>query len=140
MEEYNNVTLPGSDINKVYPNGPRFEHNMFVDVSNGWYSPINSTRNNRIIETPYIMNQSTRHYLKSHIHSLNLQDIVKDYVLDYSFVVKYILNKEYQLSPEDGLIDITFVLTYQPHLSEHGILNCDEDEDSIDTFQDYSEN
>ena len=85
------------------------------------------------------MNQSTRNYLKANIYALSLREIVKGYVLDYSFVKKYILNSNYQLTDEDRLIDVNFILKYQPHLAESEIFKNDYDCDSIDDFQTISE-
>lgn len=78
--------------------------------------------------------------LKKHIYGLNLIDILKTQKIDVTFAAKYILNKKYQLTPdEEDNINVDFVIQLQPHISKHllvkELLLYDSDDDSIDNFE-----
>lgn len=60
-------------------------------------------------------NQYDLNILKKNIYALNLIDIIKTQKLDSDFVLKYILNKNFQLTKEEN-ITIDDVLKWQPHL------------------------
>ena len=83
-------------------------------------------------------NKYDRQTLKDNIYSLNLLDILKTQVLDDTFVVRYILNKNYQLSEEEQKINIKTIIKYQPHLSINTLYNrfleYISDDDSVDDF------
>ena len=87
-------------------------------------------------------NKYNRQTLKDNIYSVKLIDILKTQTLDVTFVVRYILNINYQFSKEDQAITIETVLKYQPHLSASQIsiaLNLyDDDDDSVDDFETVS--
>jgi hypothetical protein len=87
-------------------------------------------------------NKYDRQTLKDNIYSLNLIDILKTQILDDSFVVRYILNKNYQLTEEEQKIDITTIIKYQPHLSLTTLYNCFleyvSDDDSVADFDTVS--
>jgi hypothetical protein len=88
------------------------------------------------------MDWSTRKYLKDNIYFLELKYIVENFTLDASFVRKYILNINYQLTKEEESIDIEYVLKHQPHLNEINdtcLFIIDDDNESIDDFQTISE-
>ena len=82
-------------------------------------------------------NKYDRQTLKHHIYALKLMDIVKTQVIDVTFAVRYILNKKYQLHPDDA-ITIVDILQHQPHISyeeiQREIYQYDSDDDSIDDF------
>jgi len=84
----------------------------------------------------------SRDILKQHIYEVKLLDIVKTQVIDADFVVKYILNKKYQLCKEEEEITAKIVLQFQPHITYHelqeAINNYDTDNDSIEDFETVS--
>ena len=55
-------------------------------------------------------------YLKTHIYCISLLEILETQQLSYEFVCLYILNSDFQLSPEEKSITIADVCKYQPHL------------------------
>jgi hypothetical protein len=67
--------------------------------------------------------------LINNIYSLNLLDILKTQHLDIPFIVKYILNTNYQLTPEEETINLKIIMLYQPHINMHDLIvkifNCD---------------
>ena len=54
--------------------------------------------------------------LLEHIYSLSLVDILQTQHLTPDFCVDYILNPDFQLTPEEETIDIHMVQKWQPHL------------------------
>ena len=56
--------------------------------------------------------------LARNINSLNLLKIVRQQKLTPQFIKDYILNPDYQVTPEEQYIDINFVLQYQTHITE----------------------
>ena len=88
-------------------------------------------------------NNYDRKTLKENIYAVNLTDIIKTQLLDITFIVRYILSEQYQLSDDDKKINIDMVLQYQPHIQREKILasllEYDSDDDSVDDFQTYSE-
>jgi hypothetical protein len=66
--------------------------------------------------------QYSRQELKEYIYAVSLKDIVKTQKLDATFVVRYILNPNYQIRENDETITIDMVLEYQPHLKKKDIL------------------
>jgi hypothetical protein len=87
-------------------------------------------------------NKYDRATLKKYIYAVSLKDILKTQHLDTSFVVRYILNNNYQLTQEDNTIDIDMVLQYQDHLTKEQIINeqglYDVKYDSVDEFDKYN--
>jgi hypothetical protein len=79
-----------------------------------------------------------RNDLKDNIYSVKLIDILKTQVLDIQFIVRYILNKKYQIHKEDN-ISSPLVLKYQSHISyndlQKALIDYDSDDDSIDNFE-----
>ena len=79
-----------------------------------------------------------RNDLKDNIYSVKLIDILKTQVLDIQFIVRYILNKKYQIHKEDNITS-PLVLKYQPHISyndlQKALIDYDSDDDSIDNFE-----
>jgi hypothetical protein len=55
--------------------------------------------------------------LIKNINILNLLKIVRKQKLTLDFIKNYILNDEYQCTPEEQYIDKNFVLQYQPHIN-----------------------
>ena len=47
--------------------------------------------------------------LIDNIYSLNLVDILKTQILDITFIITYILNTNYQLTPEEEKINIKII-------------------------------
>jgi hypothetical protein len=93
----------------------------------------------------------SRDLLKKHIYELHLIDILKTQILDIKFIIDYILNKNYQLTESEKLINIDLVLCYQPHIVEEELLKAlnlkrirkmvldeTEDQDSVDDFETIS--
>jgi hypothetical protein len=84
-------------------------------------------------------NNYDRETLKKNIYSFNLLDILKTQHLDYTFVIRYILNTNYQFTKEEQLINMTDVLNYQRHLQkdilELEYLNYYDDDDSVNGFE-----
>ena len=84
--------------------------------------------------------------LQTNIYVISLLDILKTQKLTCEFCVKYILNKDFQLSKEEEEINIETIKKYQPHLSEIDILNsylnCNNNKrnkriDSVEDFESY---
>lgn len=88
------------------------------------------------------MEKEKRDYLKKNIYNFSLLDILKEEKLDYSFVIKYILNKNYQFTEEEENITIEDVLVNQKHLNknvlEYKICNGYMSDDSVDNFDTYT--
>jgi hypothetical protein len=55
--------------------------------------------------------------LIKNINSLNLLKIIRKQKLTLDFIKNYILNDEYQCTPEEQYIDKNFILQYQPHIN-----------------------
>ena len=55
--------------------------------------------------------------LESNINSLDLKTLLRTQDLTYDFIVKYVLNDEYQITPEERTIDIYDVVYNQPHIN-----------------------
>jgi hypothetical protein len=98
-----------------------------------------------------LRHKHSRDLLKKHIYELHLIDILKTQILDIKFIIDYILNKNYQLTESEKLININLVLWYQPHIDEEEllkalnlkrirkmVLNETEDLDSVDDFETIS--
>jgi hypothetical protein len=54
--------------------------------------------------------------LEKNIDSLDLITLIRTQKLSYEFIIKYILNNEYQITPEEKTIDIYDVVNNQPHI------------------------
>jgi hypothetical protein len=54
--------------------------------------------------------------LEKNIDFLDLTTLLKTQILTYDFVVRYVLNEKYQITPEEKTIDIYDVVRNQPHL------------------------
>lgn len=83
-----------------------------------------------------------RQTLKENIYALNLIDIVKTQTLDITFIVRYILNKKYQLTKEEeNTITLHFVLDHQQHITRTDLMQqlilYDSDDDSIEDFDTF---
>jgi hypothetical protein len=87
-------------------------------------------------------NQYDMTVLKENIYAHNLWDILKTQVLTRDFCVKYILNKNYQMSKEEEKITFQDVLRLQPHLEKRelliGIVNYKYEDDSYEDFESVS--
>ena len=79
-----------------------------------------------------------RQTLKDNIYAVKLIDILKTQKIDLTFAVRYILNKKYQIHPDDN-ITIPIVLYYQPHITyqelQDQLVIYDSDDDSTDDFE-----
>ena len=79
--------------------------------------------------------------LKENIYKLNFFDILKTQKLTPQFLAKYILNKKYQMTPEEEKISIEYVLSVQPHINRldlvNELINYDSDDDSYEDFYTY---
>ena len=56
--------------------------------------------------------------LETNIYLLKMDDILKTQHLDVKFVVKYILNPNYQFTLDEQSINMLDVLKYQPHIKK----------------------
>ena len=56
--------------------------------------------------------------IREKIYIFSLIDILKSKKLSYDFVCKYILNPDFQFTPEEEKIDISMVCEFQPHLKK----------------------
>ena len=56
------------------------------------------------------MDNSVREYLKDNIYDLSLFYIIDNYVLDEDFIVRYILNPNYQLTEDEEKIDLQYLI------------------------------
>jgi hypothetical protein len=87
-------------------------------------------------------NKYNRQTLKDNIYAVKLIDILKTQKLDLSFTVRYILNKKYQINPEDEMITSHIVLKYQKHITyeklQKALNDYDSDDDSVDDFETVS--
>jgi hypothetical protein len=54
--------------------------------------------------------------LEKNIDSLDLRTLIKTQHLTYEFIIKFILNEEYQITPEEKTIDMYDVVYNQPHI------------------------
>lgn len=79
--------------------------------------------------------------LKANIYKLNFFDILKTQKLTPQFLAKYILNKKYQMTPDEEKISIEYVLLAQPHINRlnlvNELINYDSDDDSYEDFYTY---
>lgn len=82
--------------------------------------------------------------LKANIYVVSLVDILKSQKLTLELCVKYILNKDYQLSEEENKITLEHVLYFQPHISKNDIINSFREINNkknrkkrIDSFEDF---
>ena len=86
-------------------------------------------------------NQYDLPILKEYIYAVSLWDILKTQKLTRDFCVKYILNKNYQLTKEEEMINFRDVLQFQPHLDKRdllvGIVNYSPDDDSFEDFESF---
>ena len=84
-------------------------------------------------------NKYDRQTLKDNIYAVKLFDILKTQIIDVTFAVRYILNKNYQFLEEDEKITLTDVLFYQHHITKNSLLielfKYKRDDDSVDDFE-----
>ncbi len=81
--------------------------------------------------------------LKENIYALDLFEILDTQILTIEFVVKYILNSNYQLTEKEELLNIEYVLNKQPHIDREKLLKVfnkynNDDNDSFTCFDDYA--
>jgi hypothetical protein len=80
--------------------------------------------------------------LKENIYAHNIWDILKTQILTKEFCVKYILNKNYQMTEEEEKITFKDVLKLQPHIDKKellvGIVNYSPEDDSYEDFESFS--
>ena len=69
-------------------------------------------------------NQYDYETLKTNIYSVSLLDILKTQKLTSDFCVKYILNEDFQFSPEDQSINIETVRKFQTHISDMELVSA----------------
>jgi hypothetical protein len=69
---------------------------------------------------------------------VKLTDVLKTQTLDVTFIVRYILNPNYQLTEEDEKITIEMVLQYQPQIDKKRLqmemFLYNKDDDSVENF------
>jgi hypothetical protein len=75
--------------------------------------------------------------LKDNIYNLNLLEIIETQVLTKDFIIKYILNKDYQLTKEEMDISIKYVLKWQKHINKLDLLDYNIKRKDSFTFEDY---
>ena len=54
--------------------------------------------------------------LVANIDSLDLMTVIKTQELTYDFIIEYVLNDQYQITPEEQTIDMYDVVRNQPHI------------------------
>jgi hypothetical protein len=83
-------------------------------------------------------NKYDRQTLKDNIYAVKLIDILKTQIIDVTFAVRYILNKNYQLDEEDN-ITAPIVLKYQTHITfdelQKALYEYESDDDSVTDFE-----
>jgi hypothetical protein len=83
-------------------------------------------------------NKYDRQTLKDNIYAVKLLDILKTQIIDVTFAVRYILNKNYQLDEEDN-ITAPIVLKYQTHITfdelQKALYEYESDDDSVTDFE-----
>jgi hypothetical protein len=67
-------------------------------------------------------NKYSLYILKKNIWVFNIWDILKTQKINEAFASNYILNKAFQLTPEEEKITIADVMKYQTHLDEKLLL------------------
>ena len=67
-------------------------------------------------------NKYSLYILKKNIWAFNIWDILKTQKINEEFASNYILNKAFQLTPEEEKITIADVMKYQTHLDENLLL------------------
>ena len=86
--------------------------------------------------------QYSRETLKKYIYSVRLIDILKTQQLDTTFIVRYILNSNYQLNEVDEYINVDTVFMYQKHIErrqlKEALMEYVSDDDSIEDFETVS--
>jgi len=89
-------------------------------------------------------NQYDYETLKTNIYVVSLLDILKTQKLTPEFCVKYILNRDFQLTIDEQEINIFTVKQYQPHILEIDLVNLQMiatnkqmRKQRIDSFQDF---
>ena len=71
---------------------------------------------NNIINLDLYSSLYTSDILQQNIDTLDLLTIIKTQTLSYEFIINFILNEEYQITPEEKTIDIYDVVRNQPHI------------------------
>ena len=71
---------------------------------------------NKIINLDLYSSLYTSDILQQNIDTLDLLTIIKTQTLSYEFIINFILNEEYQITPEEKTIDIYDVVRNQPHI------------------------
>lgn len=83
-----------------------------------------------------------RETLKKYIYSVKLIDILKTQKLDITFIVRYILNPNYQLTKIDEYINVDTVMMYQTHINKNMLIESlasyTSDDDSVEDFESVS--
>jgi hypothetical protein len=62
------------------------------------------------------LSQYSSDILEKNIDALDLLTIIKTQTLKYDFIINFILNDEYQITPEEKTIDMYDVIRNQPHI------------------------
>lgn len=87
-------------------------------------------------------NQYDRQTLKDHIYAIDFFDVLRTQKIDATFVVRYLLNKKYDLDDKYKIITPELVVRLQPHIKiedlRNEILNYDSDDDSVTDFETVS--
>ena len=71
-----------------------------------------------------INNQYDMETLRKNIYAISLVEIMIYQKIDEEFAVQFILNPDYQLTPEESNIQLSHVLYYQKHLDPLKINLC----------------
>jgi len=87
-------------------------------------------------------NQYSRQILKDHIYAIDFFDLLRTQKIDATFVVRYLLNKNYDLDDKYKILTPELIVRLQPHIKiediRYEILNYDSDDDSVDDFETVS--
>jgi hypothetical protein len=84
--------------------------------------PINLTKT-EISNIDLYSNTFPLDVLEKNIDKLDLKTLIKTQKLSYDFIIKYILNEEYQITPEEKTIDIYDVIYNQSHIDIEELKN-----------------
>lgn len=101
----------------------------------------NNNKNTSLHNLNLYENKYDLKILKENIYKLDFFDILKTQTLTPQFLAKYIMNKKYQITPQEEKINIDFVLLTQPHINRldlvNELINYDSDDDSFEDFYTY---
>lgn len=85
-------------------------------------NPLNTTKS-IITNIDLYSNKFPIDILEKNIHNLDLLTLIKTQDLTYDFIINYVLNQEYQITPEEKTIDIYDVVNFQKNINLQKLKN-----------------